>query len=91
MGSQDEYPDDGEYPPIKGAIVRGVWARRSGCFLKVSMTGCFHSSRLHRCPLLAEVTASPSRSVVQACHFIQVVNVPETLNQEIDQAAHAGG
>jgi hypothetical protein len=55
------------------------------------MTGCFHSSRLHRCPLLAEVTASPSRSVVQACHFIQVVNVPETLNQEIDQAAHAGG
>ncbi len=58
MGSQDEYPDDGEYPPIKGAIVRGVWVRRSGCFLNVSMTGCFHSSRLHRCPLLAEVTSA---------------------------------
>jgi hypothetical protein len=27
---------------------------------------------------------------VQAFRFIKVVNVPETLDQEIDQAAHTG-
>jgi hypothetical protein len=41
-------------------------------------------------PAVGRSDCGPGCSVVQACRFIQVVNVSETLNQEIDQAAHTG-
>ncbi|MDF9778750.1 hypothetical protein [Pseudomonas baetica] len=37
MRSRGESPDGGEYPPIPGAIVRGVWVKKSGHFLIVSI------------------------------------------------------
>jgi hypothetical protein len=37
MRSRGESPDGGEYRPIQGAIVRGVWGKRSGHFLSVSI------------------------------------------------------